>query len=200
MDFERLERAWRSHANRLPDAAAAYVMEEMMQTLKKRRNEVRGILIFAGLALTLQTGLILHALLVDQVLIPGREWGAFLMLGIGWAALAFIGFRFRQHLLAYPDPYSSSSDTLRALLDQNRSERQRMRFLGVAGIFFVAATALTLGQLEAVGKMTPANIRDFSILFGGGFLLGLVYACWRYFRVLKPEGARLERLLADYRE
>lgn len=199
MDFDRLERAWRSNANRPSEAAAAYLMEEMMETLKKRRGEMRGILIFAGLALIVQTWLILHALIAQTVMDAGQEWGAFLMLGIGWVALATVGWRFRQHLLAYPDPYSSSSETLRALLDENRSQRQRMRFMGLVAVLFVAATALTLGQLQEVGKMTAGNIRDFAIVFGGGFLLGLVYALWRYFRILKPEGARLERLLADYR-
>lgn len=200
MDFEILERAWRSNANRPSDAAAAYLMEEMMQTLRKRRNDVRGIVVFAGLALIVQTGLIVHALRVQRVMDAGREWGALLMIAVAWAALVWVGLHFRRHLLAFPDPYVSTAATLRALADENRATMQRMRFMGVAGLLFVLATALSLGQLVAVDKMTPGNVRDFSILFGGGFLAGATYGLWRYFRVLKPESMRLQRLLQEYRD
>lgn len=200
MDFEILERAWRSNANRPSDAAVAYLMEEMMQTLRKRRSEMRGIVVFAGLALVLQTALIGHALLVQRIMDAGREWGPLLMIGLAWAALVWVALQFRRHLLDFPDPYVSTAATLRALIGENRATMQRMRFLGVAGLLFVVATALSLGQLQAVDKMTPGNVRDFAILFGGGFLIGAAYSIWRYFRVLQPEHARLQRLLDEYRD
>ena len=57
-----------------------------------------------------------------------------------------------------------------------------------------------LGQLVAVGKMTPQNVRDGAILFG--VVLSLVWGVLtvNYFRRLKPEGERLKRLLAQYAE
>jgi hypothetical protein len=174
-------------------------MEEMMLTLKKRRSDVRGVLVFGLLALIVQTAMISHALLVQRVLDVGREWGVFLMLGTAWIAIVVVALQFRRHLLAYPDPFASTPATLQALLDENRTAMARSRFMGWAGLLFAATTGLTLGQLVAVDKMTLGNVRDFSIVFAGGMLIGTAYGIWRYFRVLKPEGQRIERLLADYR-
>ena len=200
MDFELLERVWRSNANRPSEAASAYLMEEMMQTLNKRRRDFRGLMVFAGLALMLQTGLLLHALAIQKVMDLSSEWGAFLMLALGWGTLVAVGLQFQRHLHAYPDPEATMAATLRALIDENLTARRRLQLLGIAGLLFFGATAISLIQLQHVGKMSWGNVRDFTILFGGGFLAGVGYAVWRYFRVLKPEGERLERLHADYRD
>ena len=66
--------------------------------------------------------------------------------------------------------------------------------LGVVGVAFA------LYQLMLVGKMTPANVLQASILFGAIMLSVAAYKAWQYLRVLKPETARLERLLAQYSE
>ena len=171
-----------------------------MNQLRKKRGEVRGLIAFGAIALLVQTGLILHALTVQRVMDVQMEWGALLMLGVGWATLVVIAAQFRRHMLAFPDPGESMAARLRALIDENRTAMRRMRFMALAGLLFVAATGLTLAQLHEVDKMSLSNIRDFSILFGGGFLIGAAYGVWRYFRTLKPEDERLRRLLAQYGE
>jgi ferric-dicitrate binding protein FerR (iron transport regulator) len=198
MDFELLERAWRSSANRPSEAASAYLLEDMMQTLSKRRREFRGVLIFGALMLTVQTSLISHALLVQRVLDPGREWGALLMLAVGWTTLIAVASHFRNYLRAYPDPEANMAAALEALIGENLASQRRMQLMGVAGLMFVAAMAISLVQLQQVGKMSWSNVRDFAIVFGFGFALAIAYGLWRYFRVLKPEGERLERLSSEY--
>lgn len=199
MDFELLERAWRSSANRPSEAASAYVLEETMQTLSKRRQQFRGIIILGTFGLTVQTGLIAHALFVQRVIDPGSEWGALLILAVGWGALIAVGLHFRNYLRAFPDPDATMAAALAALIGENRASLRRMQLMGIAGVLFIAATAISLVQLQGVGKMSWSNVRDFAIIFGGGFALGIAYGLWRYFRVLKREGERLERLYSEYR-
>jgi len=61
-----------------------------------------------------------------------------------------------------------------------------------------AALALSVGQLYAVGKMEWRHVVQGSVMFGGALLLSAAIHAIRYFRVLRPEGERLKRLLAQY--
>ena len=199
MDFERLERAWRSPANTPAEAAAAYIVEETMDALKARRRTVHTITAMAGIALALWTGKIVWDVFANPFPFDlSREWGAVAMLALPWIALVVARLQIARHLRAQPDPYASMPDTLRALIDENRSARRRVAVMAGLMALGVAALAVALGQLVEVGKMTPANVRDGAILFG--VVLAGVWG-WigvNYFTRLKPEAARLQRLLADY--
>ena len=75
MDFEHLEAAWRSPANTPDDKAQAYLMEDVMRSLKARR---RGeILLFVGptIAMTTFTAIAVQAVM-DGRMDPAREWAA----------------------------------------------------------------------------------------------------------------------------
>lgn len=201
MDFERLERAWRSPANTPADAAAAYLVEETMQTLKQRRRSFHTLTAIAGTALLVWTGKIAFTWFTNPFPFDlSREWAMVALLVLPWIALLVVRGRYARHLAAYPDPEASMPQALRALIDENRMARGRVKFMAVMMGLGVAALAVALGQLVDVGKMTPENLRDGAILFGVVFA-----AVWgsigvNYFTRLKPEGERLQRLLAEYAE
>lgn len=201
MDFERLERAWRSPANTPAEAAAAWLVEETMQTLKARRRSFHTITAIAGIALVLWTGRIVWDWFANPFPFDlANEWGAVAMLVLPWIALVIVRAQFARHLNAYPDPEASMPDALRALIDENRMARRRVGFMALMMALGVAALAVALGQLVEVGKMTPENVRDGAIMFGVVFAVVWGSIGVNYFTRLKPEGERLRRLLAEYGE
>lgn len=201
MNFERLERAWRSSANSPSEAAKTYLMEEMMEALKKRRRDFRGFTMLIGLTLTGWTLKIVY----DVIFRPfpfdiSREWAALPLFLLPWAALVFIGVQHKRHMHAFPDPYRSTPDTLRALIDENDVAQARTRWMAGMTALCIVLLAVMLGQLMSVGKMSGQNVFQGSILFGTIFAGIWVYHGWHYFRKLRPEGERLRRLFADYED
>lgn len=199
MDFERLERAWNGPANSPGEAAAAYVTESLVDTLRRRRQATAGLTGFIGMALVFWTAVIAFRVANDPFPFDiRREWSVLPLFILPWVGLFVIRRQQRRHLLAHPDPYQSVAATLRGLLDENLTARRRLGVttaLMAAGILLMA---LALNQLVAVGKMTPANVMQGSILFGGIMAAIALYKVWHYLRVLRPETARLKRLLAEY--
>jgi hypothetical protein len=199
MDFERLERAWQSSANSLPEAAKTYLMEEMMETLKKRRRDFRNFTGMVGLVLAAWTAKIAYDVLLDPFPFDAtREWAAFPLLMLPWAALLFIRTQQKRHVEAFPDPYRSTPDMLRALVDENDTALARTRWMAGTTAVCVALLALMLRQLVSVGKMSEQNVLQGSMLFGAIFAGIWLYYGWEYFRKLRPEGERLRRLLVDF--
>lgn len=201
MDFERLERAWRSSANSPSEAAKTYLMEEMMETLEKRRRDFRGFTVIIALTLIAWTAKIGY----DVVFNPfpfdwSREWAALPLFLLPWAALFFIRAQHKRHMEAFPDPYKSTPDTLRALIDENDTAQARTRWMAGMTAVCIALLGLMLWQLMSVGKMSGQNVLQGSILFGAIFAGIWAYQAWHYVRKLRPEGDRLRRLLAEYQD
>ena len=147
MDFERLERAWRSPANAPADAACAYLLEETMDTLKRRRDAfARGTGIVA-IVLLAWTGKIVWDWFENPFPFDiANEWGAVAMLVLPWIGLLAVRAQYYRHLRAFPDPDASMPDTLRALIDENRTARRRVHLMAVLMTLGVAALAVALGQ------------------------------------------------------
>lgn len=201
MDFERLERAWRSPDNTPSAAATAHLLEDAMNALKTRRRTFSLITGMAGFALLLLTGRIAWDMATARFPFdPSREWGALALLGLAWIALVVVRVRAARRLKAHPDPYASMPETLRALIDENREARRRVWVMAGFMVLAVAGLGVSLGQLVEVGKMTPANVRDGVFLFGGVMAAVWGWVAVNYVTRLKPEGERLARLLADYGE
>ncbi len=199
MDFERLERAWRSPANAPAEAACAYLLEETMDTLTRRRNAFTFGTGIIAVVLTAWTGKIVWDWFENPFPFDiANEWGAVAMLILPWVALVAVRAQFDRHLRAFPNPDASMPETLKALIDENRTARRRVQLMAVLMTLGAAALAVALGQLVEVGKMTPGNVRDGAILFGGVFAVVWGGIAINYFTRLKPEGARLQRLLAEY--
>lgn len=197
MNLETLERLWRSHDNDLSATAQAYLLEDMMKTLKNRRRQFHALMTLTGLWLLIFSG-IAGWMLSQNGMETGREWGIFALLGVSWVAYIAIQVQHFQHTRRYPHADSPLPEALAALLDENRTARARSKVMLGALVVFVGFLVVALWQLNDVGKMEPRHVQQFALLAGGALGLSLLINGWRYFGHLKPEGARLQRLLSDY--
>ncbi|USQ96811.1 hypothetical protein [Caulobacter sp. RL271] len=199
MEFEHLQAAWRSPANTPDDRAQAYLMEEVMKSLKARR---RGeVLLFAipATAMTIFTAIAFRAVASGRM-DPGREWGALAMLGVCWLVLAAvlitgILLRHRRHAGA-----ASMRDTLAAMLAANRRARTNMRIFAMMLPVFLAPMFVGVTQLNDVGKATERDTWQMLFVFGVALIASVGWNLGRYFWVMKPEQRRLEGLLAEYED
>lgn len=197
MEFERLEAAWRSPANTPDDKAQAYLMEEVMKTLKARR---RGeVLLFALplIAMSIFTAITVQAI-ADGRMDPTREWGSLGMIGVCWlvlAAVLVVGILFRHRRGA---DRGSMRDTLSAMLAANRRARTNMRIFWMMLPVFLVPMLVGVTQLREVGKATERDSWQMLFVFGVALMASVGWNTGRYFWVMKPERRRLEGLLREY--
>jgi hypothetical protein len=197
MDFERLEQAWRSEAN-TPDAKArTFLMEELMRTLKARRRADLLLFVIPAAAMTLFTAIAVRSVL-NSAMDVGREWGGLGMLAVCWivlAAMLITGVLMRRQRGASGSPVR---DTLAAMLASNRAARANCRIFCMSLPVFMVPMLLAVTQLHDVGKTSDRNMAQMLLVFGVALGASLSWNIGRYVLVLKPEGKRLESLLAEY--
>jgi hypothetical protein len=198
MDFDTLERLWRSEANHQASVAETYVIESTLKTLKNRRRKVATGMGLVGLALTTWTFMILYALAVGKIASLAREWGIVALLIVSWVAFFAAILQQWWHMNAHPHTTDTMPEVLRALIDENRTAQARTRMMAMALIAFIAVLGLCLWQLYSVGKMELQHVVQGSILFGAALGLSSLIHTIRYVRLLRPEGKRLQRLLDQY--
>ena len=197
MDFDRLEKAWRSEANTPGAQAQGYLMEQLMHMLKARRRGEMLLFAIPVAAMTLFTAIAGRSILVGQTDL-GREWGAMAMLGVCWAVI--VAVLAASVLAQRPGGGSPVRQTLEALLAANRRARVNYRIFWMSLPVFILPTLIGVWQLDAIGKASDRNVGQMLLLFGVALAASLGWNALRFFRVLKPEQRRLERLLAEYGE
>ncbi len=199
MDFDTLERLWGTESNNRTSVAEIYILEATMKTLKTRRRKVTIGMGLVGLGLTAWTCAIVFAVLVGRIANLDREWGAVALLIISWLAFWAALLQQWRHMNAPPKTTASMPEVLQALIDENRTAQMRTRMMAVALIAFTTVLGLCLLQLYAVGKMELRHVVQASVLFGGALGLSTLIHAFRYVRLLRPEGQRLQRLLDQYK-
>lgn len=196
MNYEALQAAWASSGNNPNAAASAYVMAEAQATLKERDANLRRMLVFAGVMLTIPLALMGVDMLTGQVdaIDLTREWGLIPFALIPFIALFVIAQR------AVPKVATSGSllETFRALRADNNAARLRIFIIGGAQLVFAPLLFVLLNQLVATGKMAPHEMQSAAFVLGGALALG---ACWmivKYLTQLAPERRHLNALIAQY--
>lgn len=198
MDFDTLERLWRSEANDRATVAETYVLEATMKTLKQRRSAFSTGMGLIGLALLAWTGAVVYAVATGKIADITNEWGIVALLLVSWIAFLFAQAQQKRHMQAYPDVMTSMPEALKGLIDENRTAQARTRMMGLAFLVFAAVLTVSVWQLYSVGKMEWRHVVQGSTLFCGALLLSAAIHVFRYLWVLKPEGERLRRLLGQY--
>lgn len=199
MEFEDLEAAWRSPANTPDDKVRAYLMEEVMRTLKARRR--RELLFFAipATAMTIFTVIMARTIAAGGMDV-GREWGALAMMAVCWMAL--LGVLAASVLLRHRGKQNEPPvlDTLRALLASNRRARTNVRIFWMMLPVFLIPTLVGVGQLQEAGKASGRDAWQMLFVFGVALIASVGWNTARYYWVMKPEQRRLEDLLREYED
>ena len=194
MDFERLEQAWRSEANRPSEEQQARLMEELMTMLNARRRTefVLAAIPFGAMSVfTVVAGVAAYR--GDSF---AHDWPGLAMLGVCWAALIGMfwnGFRARRRQTGQP-----MRDTLESLLAQNQAARRNyMTFCALTPVFLFPLW-MAVDHLKDDGRMSAAAGFQATALCVGALVASYAWNTLRFYRVMKPEQRRLEELLRAY--
>lgn len=199
MTFDDLVPAWQSSRN-LPDPAQ---MDRYKAGIVARLGkEYRDFLWHVGFAAAMT--IFLAGGFVQYVRSGGafdaqREWASivFLLLPIGVAAAFLRGFI--KHRQRHPRYDFSIRDALRALLDQNRLSRARLRVSMAVLTLAMALVPVVTHQLQLVGKQRPHEAASMLVVFGVAYVISMGAQVWIYRRNLLPENRRLKELLSGYK-
>lgn len=196
MDYEALQNAWRSAGNNPSAAASAYLIEEAHATLARQRAQLRRLLVFAGVMLTIPLGLMAVDIVTGQAdfIDLSREWGLIPFALIPFVALILIASRAAPRAV----PRGALREAFRALRDDNSAARLRIFIIGGAMALFAPVLAVLLNQLVATGKMAPHEMQSAAIVLGGALALSAGWMVVKYFIQLAPERRHLEALIRQY--
>jgi hypothetical protein len=194
MDFERLEQAWRSPANRPSEDLAALMTEHLMTTLKTRRRTEALLAAIPVATLTLLTAV------AGAIALRGadvsRGWPPLGMMGLCWVvmiAALWNGFRTRGR-----DGDRSVRDTLVRRMGPNLPPRRDSHVFWALAPVFVLPMWIGIQRLQTEGRLEGPT--GWHVLALCGFSLAAAFG-WntlRFFMALKPEQRRLEALLREY--
>lgn len=204
MNFDEIQKTWQSPLNR-PDTAQLEKdkMKFVTDLSRRRRGNLLLLVLVFALVLFLTVKLGLHILMPDpgsKSVDLGREWGVIPFFALPWAGwLYMVRLHWRQHV-RHPNYDRSISASVRALLDENGSERKRYK--AIAGLLVASAVMLPLivYQLRSVGKAGDEILIPALVIYPAYVVGVLIWSSVYYRRKLLPRKRELEALLATYGE
>lgn len=196
MNYEALQAAWASSANRPNEAASAYILAEAQAALSRRAHQLRRMLAFAAVMLTIPLALMGLDLATGQVdaIDLSREWGLAPFALIPFAALIVIA-RFAAPKAPAP---GSLLEAFRALRADNAAARLRVIIIGASIAVFAPLLLMLLNQLVSTGKMAPHEMQSAALALGSALALGAGWMVVKYLTQLAPERRHLDALIAQY--
>ena len=204
MNFAEIQATWQSPHNRPTPAQLDHQKMKFIADLRRRQRGQRTFLCVVLIPLVYITvKVVLHLVAPDPALSAidlNREWAIiplFALPWIGWLIMLRLHLRHRARSLHSERSISAS---VAALLDENRTERMRYKF--IAGL--LAASALVLPvivyQLRAVGKAGDEIMVPALVIYPAYVLLLLAWLAYYFRKKLNPRKQELETLLGSYRQ
>jgi hypothetical protein len=202
MNFADIEHAWRSPHNRPTPAELEQQKMKFTADLRRRHRGFYFFILPVFAALIFFTGkIVFHVLWPDPAhdrVDFSREWGVLPVAALPWAAALLFAWQYRRHRAQHENYERSIAASARALLDENRLSRTRLKIVGLMHALFLAVIPIVVYQLRAVEKagdeiLLPAFVLWPLIAIGIGATL-----IYHYRRKLQPEQRELEALLKSY--
>jgi hypothetical protein len=202
MNFADIETAWRSPQNRPNPAELEQQKMKLIADLQTRRRRTAIFIGVVFLLLCLITGkLALHLIWpragLDRIDLS-REWGSLLVFALPWFAAFFFLREYRRHRKQHANYERSIAEGVRALLDENRLARNRVKVTAALHGLLLVLLPIVVYQLRAAGKAGDEILLPAFVgwpLIGSGILIGMLYG---YRRKLLPRKLELEQLLKSY--
>lgn len=201
MSYDDLERAWRSPRNQPSSTEIAADRQRFQTELERRRRSARIFLLVVFGALGVITVRLLAAVVwptAGKEIDVAREWGALVFLAVPWLGAILLARRLIRHQSEHAQPERSLVASVRALLDEARVSRARLRIVAALHALLLVLLPLVVWQLRAVGK---AGDEILWPAFVGWPLVAVaifVALWWHDRRTLVPRQRQLEQLLRDY--
>ncbi|MBL9211969.1 MAG: hypothetical protein JNL92_16035 [Opitutaceae bacterium] len=176
-----------------------------MQLITDLRRRRRGFVLHLSLVvamLSVVTSLtVRHLLSPDPALDPidlAREWGALVLLALPWAAAVLFVRQSWRHFAGHPRADHSIRASIRALLDENRLSRIRVKVVALLHGLVLLVLPVVVFQLRAVGKAGDEILVPAFVLWPL-LAAGIGGALWYHDRKkLLPRKRELEALLGAY--
>jgi hypothetical protein len=202
MNFAEIQNAWQSPENQ---PSAAQKEKDKMNFIADLRRRHRGNRIFLGIVLIplvfFTAKVVLHVLWPDPSLDDvdlAREWAIIPMFALPWIGW-FIMLRLHlQHRARNPHYERSISASVAALLDENRTERTRYKFIAALLVASVLVLPMIVLQLRAVGKAGDEIMIPALVIYPVYVLVLLGCFAYQFRRKLDPRKRELEALLQSY--
>lgn len=201
MNLDELESAWRSPRNR---PTAAELAAERLRFTKELEQKRRGVKLLLCVVFVVLSGLTLRLLAAVLWPEPGheialtREWAPLLFLALPWIGVFFLLRRVARHEREHGHPERSLADSVRALLDENRMSRARLKTIATLHAVMLVALPLVVAQLRAVGKAGEEIVLP-AFLGWPLVAVGILVAMWWHDRSkLRPRQQQLQALLRDH--
>lgn len=202
MNFADIETMWHSPQNRPDPAQLEKQKMAFVADLQRRR---RGNLIFLALVFTMLvfiTGkVVLHVWWPDPALDRvnlAREWAIVPFFALPWIGWFFMVRLHWQHHVNHPHSDASISASVAALLDENRAERTRYKFIAGLLVASVLVLPVIVFQLMGVGKAGREIVIPALVVYPA-YVVGLLIWSWfHHQRKLLPRKLELEALLKSY--
>jgi hypothetical protein len=202
MNFAEIETLWRSPRNRPDTAGMEKQKMYFVALLKKRRRTALGLLgvtaVLPGyLTLLVASHLLGFSPRFDRVDL-GREWASvpFLFLPwVGWCALLCL---YRRHRARHRDYEGSVQASVQALLDENRTEQTRHKWIAGLLVASLALLPVIVAQLRAAGKAGDEILAPAYVIYPAYVLGILAWTAHSLRRKLLPRQRELEALVKSY--
>lgn len=198
MNEHDIASAWNSGANRPDPAATLQLKEELVRRL--RRQHWRELAWLAWTCLLL-TALSVH--LVPWLVFHGRfdartDWVLVPLLALPWGFTLYFVREFRARRAGSAAAADSIQAALRTAARENVAAATTLKLVATLQGLFVLLLPVVIQQLHAAGKVQGRELIQMVFLFGGCLLGGFAFVLLKYFREVRPEGARIARLLEAY--
>ncbi|HYC70753.1 MAG TPA: hypothetical protein VEB66_06070 [Opitutaceae bacterium] len=199
MNEQDIHSAWNSGANRLDRAAALQLKDELVRRLRRQRWRELAWLAWTCLLLTVLSALLVPWLVFHGRFDPRTDWVLVPLLGLPWGFAIHFVRQFRRRRAAAARAALSIQDALRAAEAENRAAAATLRRVALLQGLFALLLPVAIHQLHAAGKVSGRELGQMAFLFGGILAGGAAFVGLKYFREVRPEGARLAGLLESYR-
>lgn len=198
MNHDDIQSAWNSGANRPAPAAAALLKDSLVRQLRRERWRDLAWLAWTCLLLGILTAHLFPWFVFHGRFIPRTDWMLVPLLALPWGFVLFFLRRFLARRPGAAAADRSVLDALRAAQAQNRAAATTLKGVWLLQAVFVLLLPFVVHQLHADGKVAGRELGQMAFLFGGAIAAGAGFVAVKYFRVVRPEAARLAALLRSY--
>lgn len=197
MNFESLDDAWGSPANRPNPGEIERLAVTLVGQLRSRTRRLAAALVVAGgVLLTLSS--LLAARLLTAPAGAGGDWALAPLLAPAWLAFLLVLRRTLRHRAEHPNPELSIAALVRAAEGEVRLARARIRL--VSGLHVASLPALALGvwYLAETERVRPHELGSLAAVLGL-LVVGALTGLQLYDRLhLRPRQQQLSALVASY--